>query len=91
MLSVLDDNDKCDVRPTVKEELLDKVVTMLSGSLQMSLYGVDVVVEKGTGLYAIIDINAFPGKDIASVYKVFKSILAILHTYLVFNYLKFRI
>jgi len=63
LLSVLDDNDKCDVRPTVKEELLDKVVTMLSGSLQMSLYGVDVVVEKGTGLYAIIDINAFPGYE----------------------------
>ena len=64
VLSVLDENDKCGIRPVVKEELLDKVITMLSGSLEMSLFGVDIVVEKGTGLYAIIDINAFPGKNI---------------------------
>jgi len=63
VLSVLDENDKCGIRPVVKEELLDKVITMLSGSLEMSLFGVDIVVEKGTGLYAIIDINAFPGYE----------------------------
>lgn len=34
---------------------------MLRIALEMNLFGVDIVVEKNTGHYAIIDINAFPG------------------------------
>lgn len=36
---------------------------MLRVALEMNLFGVDIVVEKSTGHYAIIDINAFPGKN----------------------------
>ena len=63
-LSVLDEGELSDVqRPTVSAELLDRMVAMLRRTLQMTLFGVDVVVEKGTGRYAIIDINAFPGYE----------------------------
>jgi hypothetical protein len=54
-------NESIRVRPTVSGPLIDRVVAMLRHTLQMSLFGVDIVVEKGTGRYAIIDINAFPG------------------------------
>ena len=60
-LSVLDDSEKCDSRPFVNAELLNGVVAMLRVSFNMALFGVDIVVEKNTGHYAIIDINAFPG------------------------------
>lgn len=63
LLSVLDDAEKSDVRPTTSGELLDKVISMLRFALEMNLFGVDIVVEKSTGHYAIIDINAFPGNN----------------------------
>lgn len=62
LLSILDDCEKSDVRPTISGELLDRVISMLRVALEMNLFGVDIVVEKGTGHYAIIDINAFPGR-----------------------------
>lgn len=62
-LSVLDDSEKCDSRPFVNAELLNGVVAMLRVSFNMALFGVDIVVEKNTGHYAIIDINAFPGYE----------------------------
>uniref|UniRef100_A0A0P5QTM8 Inositol-tetrakisphosphate 1-kinase n=1 Tax=Daphnia magna TaxID=35525 RepID=A0A0P5QTM8_9CRUS len=61
LLSVLDDDEKCNVHPTINGELLDRVMSMLRIALEMNLFGVDIVVEKNTGHYAIIDINAFPG------------------------------
>jgi inositol-1,3,4-trisphosphate 5/6-kinase/inositol-tetrakisphosphate 1-kinase len=61
LLSILDDDEKSDVRPTTNGELLDRVISMLRVALEMNLFGVDIVVEKSTGHYAIIDINAFPG------------------------------
>ncbi|EFX68000.1 hypothetical protein DAPPUDRAFT_301724 [Daphnia pulex] len=63
LLSILDDAEKSDVRPTTSGELLDKVISMLRFALEMNLFGVDIVVEKSTGHYAIIDINAFPGYE----------------------------
>ena len=62
-LSIPDADDKCDVRPSLKQESVDKLVAMLRSALKMTLFGVDIVVEKKTGLYAIIDINAFPGES----------------------------
>jgi len=62
-LSILDEDEKCDGRPTLRAESLDKLVAMLRSTLRMSLFGVDIVIEKSTGLYAIIDINAFPGYE----------------------------
>lgn len=61
-LSILDEDQKDVIRPTIGGELLGRVVTMLRLALDMALFGVDIVVEKGTGHYAIIDINAFPGR-----------------------------
>ena len=60
-LSILDEDEKCDGRATLRAESLDKLVAVLRSTLRMSLFGVDIVIEKSTGLYAIIDINAFPG------------------------------
>ena len=74
-LSVLDDSEKCDSRPFVNAELLNGVVAMLRVSFNMALFGVDIVVEKNTGHYAIIDINAFPGinKEIVLIIKSSKN------------------
>lgn len=67
LLSILDDDEKCDVRPAISGGLLDSVISMLRIALEMNLFGVDIVVEKGTGHYAIIDINAFPGRTIVLI------------------------
>lgn len=62
-LSILDEDEKSDARPSTSDALLDSVISMLRVALQMNLFGVDIVVEKNTGHYAIIDINAFPGYE----------------------------
>ena len=89
-LSILDDDDVCDTRPTMKQESLDKLVAMLRQALGMSLFGVDIVVEKSSGLYAIIDINAFPGINATPFFfKIARVIFYQLYWLLVFFYFEF--
>lgn len=40
---------------------LHSIVKILGSFLNMSLFGVDIVVENDTNRHAIIDINAYPG------------------------------
>lgn len=63
-LSILDPGDFCVEncgRPD--QERLTEIVTTIRKELGMSLLGIDVIIENGTGKYAIIDINAYPGYD----------------------------
>ena len=45
-------------------EIFDQIVSEFRDKLNLSLFGVDVIVEKGTGRHAIIDMNVFPGKKL---------------------------
>lgn len=60
-LSVLDPSESakpCSLDPNK----LHRIVKTLGTYLNMSLFGVDIVVENNTNRHAIIDINAYPGK-----------------------------
>lgn len=60
-LSILDPDDQklCTIKPDSSK--LQQIVNVLRKNLGMSLLGIDVVIENGTGRYGIIDINAYPG------------------------------
>lgn len=60
-LSVLDPSESAK-RSSVDPIKLHSIVKTLGSYLNMSLYGVDIVVENDTNRHAIIDINAYPGK-----------------------------
>lgn len=60
-LSVLDPSESAKTS-SVDPIKLHSIVKILGGFLNMSLYGVDIVVENDTNRHAIIDINAYPGK-----------------------------
>ncbi|KAJ8980875.1 hypothetical protein NQ317_002549 [Molorchus minor] len=59
-LSVLDPEDVLNVRVHPDERILDIIAHTLRKAFGMELLGVDVVIEKSTGKYAIIDVNAYP-------------------------------
>ncbi|XP_033637054.1 inositol-tetrakisphosphate 1-kinase-like [Asterias rubens] len=64
--SFLNELDKNDLnRETVlpSNEILEELVSAVTQSLQLSLFGFDVIVENDTGVHYVIDINAFPGYD----------------------------
>jgi len=60
-LSVLDPSENAK-GSSIDPIKLHSIVKTLGSYLNMSLYGVDVVVENNTNRHAIIDINAYPGK-----------------------------
>lgn len=45
-----------------KNKILDLIVNEVRTKLGLTLFGIDVIIEKGSGRYAIIDMNVFPGK-----------------------------
>lgn len=45
----------------VSKEICDKIVDQFRRTLGLALFGIDVIVERGTGRHAIIDMNVFPG------------------------------
>ncbi|XP_034234492.1 inositol-tetrakisphosphate 1-kinase-like isoform X2 [Thrips palmi] len=63
-LTVLDPEDLA-AAPSSKpdSDRLKHIVSSLRKELGMMLFGVDVVIEHGSGRYGIIDINIFPGYD----------------------------
>lgn len=65
-LSVLDPSESAKTS-SVDPIKLHSIVKILGSYLNMSLYGVDIVVENDTNRHAIIDINAYPGNLISSV------------------------
>ena len=39
----------------------------ISSNQNLTMFGIDVVVEKGTGHHVVVDINYFPGKFVSSL------------------------
>ena len=44
-----------------KKTILDLIVNEVRTKLGLTLFGIDIIIEKGSGRYAIIDMNVFPG------------------------------
>ncbi|KAL1506714.1 hypothetical protein ABEB36_006026 [Hypothenemus hampei] len=59
-LSVLDPDDILCERWDPNPKTMEVIANILRKSFGMDLLGVDVVIEKTTGRYAIIDVNAYP-------------------------------
>ena len=48
--------------------VINIVMVLFSLSIQnLTMFGIDIIVEKGTGHHVVIDINYFPGKSVAFV------------------------
>ncbi|KAM7451473.1 Inositol-tetrakisphosphate 1-kinase [Porites harrisoni] len=64
--SYLSELDEYDSEPNVSapdESLVLKLVRKLRPKLNLTMFGVDIIVEKGTGHHVVIDINYFPGYE----------------------------
>jgi inositol-1,3,4-trisphosphate 5/6-kinase / inositol-tetrakisphosphate 1-kinase len=61
-LSILDPEDVPRIVNKPNPDRIAKIAQILNKELGMALLGIDVVLENGTDQYAIIDINAYPGK-----------------------------
>lgn len=59
-LSILDPEDQAYV-PRIDDKKLKTIVSVLREELNLTLFGIDIVVENETGRHAIIDINVYPG------------------------------
>lgn len=62
-LSVLDLDDVINERWEPDPKIMEVIASTLRKSFGMDLLGVDVVIDKSNGRYAIIDVNAYPGYD----------------------------
>jgi inositol-1,3,4-trisphosphate 5/6-kinase/inositol-tetrakisphosphate 1-kinase len=60
-LSILDPSDKMILPSRPDSAKLQRIVCTLTKELGISLLGIDVIIENGSGRYGIIDINAYPG------------------------------
>lgn len=69
-LSKLDDDDNDDSVTTPDENLVLKLVRKLQPKLNLTMFGIDIIVEKGTGHHVVIDINYFPGYEGAPSFPV---------------------
>ncbi|KAK2568859.1 Inositol-tetrakisphosphate 1-kinase [Acropora cervicornis] len=66
----LDEDDKDDSVTTPDEDLVLKLVQKLQPKLNLAMFGIDIIVEKGTGHHVVIDINYFPGYEGAPSFPV---------------------
>ncbi|KAF7272178.1 inositol-tetrakisphosphate 1-kinase-like isoform X2 [Rhynchophorus ferrugineus] len=62
-LSVLDPDDVVKERWQPDPKVMEVIANTLRKSFGMDLLGIDVVIDKSTGRYGIIDVNAYPGYD----------------------------
>ena len=58
----LDERDQDQTGLQTCSETMDALVKVLRRTLNMALFGVDIIIENVTGIHYVIDINAFPGK-----------------------------
>lgn len=56
-------DDSVGPQPEVNEAHIHKLTKDIQQQLNLTLFGVDVIIDNKTGQYAVIDINAFPGYD----------------------------
>lgn len=57
-----DDLSKTPIPPD--QDRLKEIALIIQQQLKMELFGIDVIIDCQSGKYAVIDINAFPGKYI---------------------------
>ncbi|XP_013784864.1 inositol-tetrakisphosphate 1-kinase-like [Limulus polyphemus] len=62
VLTELEDPDPDSPR-NLDSKQLEHVVKSIQAELGLALFGIDIICEKNTGRYAVIDINNFPGYD----------------------------
>ncbi|XP_038072772.1 inositol-tetrakisphosphate 1-kinase-like [Patiria miniata] len=62
-LNELDKSDQTREPVLPSNEILIDLVAAVTRSMELSLFGFDVIVENDTGMHYVIDINAFPGYD----------------------------
>ncbi|KDR10607.1 Inositol-tetrakisphosphate 1-kinase [Zootermopsis nevadensis] len=62
-LSILDPSDMTLSTPRPDPAKVQRIVYTLRKVLGMSLLGIDIIIENGSGRYGIIDINEYPGYD----------------------------
>ncbi|CAG9860137.1 unnamed protein product [Phyllotreta striolata] len=62
-LCVLDPEDTLIEKPKLDDKVIEIIANTLRKAFGMDLLGIDVVIDKSTGKYAIIDVNAYPGYD----------------------------
>ena len=62
MICQLDQVDLNRTPITPDYERLKELSRLVHRELKMDLFGIDVIIDYETGRYAVIDINAFPGK-----------------------------
>lgn len=65
-----DDDDDNDSSMALDVNLVLKLVRKLQPKLNLTMFGIDVVVEKGTGHHVVVDINYFPGYEGAPTFPV---------------------
>lgn len=53
------------------ERQLEHLAVQIQQKLGLTLFGIDVIIENGTGRYAVIDINSFPGMSVHHFYYLF--------------------
>lgn len=71
LLTELDDDDTSTIAAKPRKEHLDRIVKVVRTKLDVALFGIDVIIEKSTGRYAIIDINLFPGMRCPAIMQLF--------------------
>ena len=59
----MDAADESQKPKPVDHQRLERIARDLKKRLGLTLFGVDVIIDKRDGEYAVIDINAFPGKN----------------------------
>ncbi|XP_031574662.1 inositol-tetrakisphosphate 1-kinase-like [Actinia tenebrosa] len=62
-LSQLDEIDNTGKATPTDEVVVAKIVNKLQNELGLSMFGIDIVIEKGTSNHVVIDINYFPGYE----------------------------
>lgn len=60
-LTELDDDAGDEGHEMPSQQTFDRIVREFRQKLGLSLFGIDVIVEKGSARHAIIDMNVFPG------------------------------
>lgn len=62
-LHKLDEDDDEDGSVYPDDKLVSDLLDKLERKLNLTLFGIDLIVEKGTGHHLVVDINYFPGYD----------------------------
>lgn len=72
-LTVLDPDDVVTETKRPDDSIIEVIASTLRKAFGVELLGVDVIVEKGTGRFAVIDANAYPGTLSQMIYHKFFS------------------